>query len=228
MGIAYATFCAVLDIPLTLVMPSDATQERITVLQALGAELILSDSEGGSTGAVRIARELVEQDPDKYFYANQYDNPANWQAHYHGTGTEIYAQTDKSITHFLAGMGTSGTLMGAGRYLREVDSAIQIIGVQPAESKHNLPGMKHMQSVSIVPEIYDADFPDAFVDVETSAGRNMVRRLLRNEGLLVGPSAGATVFAALQVAKTLDTGVVVAVCADTGSKYLSDHSLWHE
>ncbi len=226
MGIAYATFCASLGIPLTLAMTASATPERIAILRAFNVDLHLSDPNGGSTGAMRVARALAEQFPEKYFYANQYDNPANWQAHYHGTGAEIYAQTEQRITHFIAGMGTSGTLMGAGRYLREANPDIQIIAVQPKEAKHNLPGLKHMQSVSLVPGIYDRDFADVFVDIETDAARGMVRRLAQDEGLFVGPSSGAAALAALRVAQGLDSGVVVAVFPYSGEKYLSDSGLW--
>lgn len=227
MGIAYATFCASLNIPVTLALPENATQERVAILRALGAELILTEATAGSTGATQVARALAAQYPEKYFYANQYDNPANWLAHYHGTGAEIYAQTEGAVTHFVAGMGTSGTLMGAGRYLREANPQVEVIAVQPSESKHALVGLKHMQSVSLVPAIYDADFPDAFVDVGTDAAQNMVRRLARDEGLFVGTSSGAAAVVALDVAQTLDAGTVVTVFADSGFKYLSDKTLWN-
>ena len=226
MGIAYATFCAALGIPLTLAMPANATPERIAILRALNAELILSEPSGGSSGAMQVVRALAAAHPEKYFYANQYDNSANWLAHYHGTGAEIYAQTEQRVTHFVAGMGTSGTLMGAGRYLREANPAIEIIAVQPKESKHDLPGLKHMRSVSLVPGIYDESFPDDFVNVETDAARGMVRRLARDEGLFVGPSAGAAALAALRVAQDLEAGTVVVVLPDAGVKYLSDAALW--
>ena len=226
MGIAYATFGAVLGIPVTLALPENSTQERLAILRAFNAELFLSDPNAGSTGSLHVVRALAEQYPEKYFYANQYDNPANWQAHYHGTGVEIYAQTEKTITHFVAGMGTSGTLMGAGRYLREADPNIRIIGMQPSEIKHGMPGLKHMKSVSPVPEIYDENFPDAFVEVNTDAARNMVRRLAGEEGLFVGPSAAAAAVAALDVAHSLDSGTVVTVFPDSGAKYLSDPTLW--
>jgi len=226
MGISYATFGAVLDIPVTLALPANATQERIAILRGLNAELFLSEPAAGSTGAVQIVRALAEQSPEKYFYANQYDNPANWQAHYYGTGTEIYAQTEQEITHFVAGVGTSGTLMGVGRYLREADSSIQIIAAQPSDAKHGLVGLKHMKSVSPVPKIYDENFPDSFIDVETDAARSMVRCLAREEGLFVGPSSGAAAVAALEVARGLDSGFVVTVFPDSGTKYLSDQDLW--
>ncbi len=226
MGIAYATFCAALGIPVTLALPENATQERIATLRAFNVELILTDPNAGSTGAMQVVRALAQQSPEKYFYANQYDNPANMLAHYHGTGVEIYTQTNQEVTHFVAGTGTSGTLMGAGRYLREADPQIKIVAVQPATAKHGIVGLKHMKSVLTVPGIYDASFPDIFVEVETFAAQKMVRRLAQDEGLFVGPSSGAAALAALDVARGLDAGTVVTVFPDSGAKYLSDQSLW--
>lgn len=227
MGIAYATFCAALGIPVALALPANATQERITILRAFNVELILSDPNTGSAGAMQVARALAQQSPEKYFYANQYDNPANSWAHYHGTGAEIYAQTEQQITHFIAGTGTSGTLMGAGRYLREANPRIRLIAVQPDEAKHGLIGLKHMKSVFPMPQIYDEAFPDVFMEIGTVSARNMVRRLAQDEGLFVGPSSGAAAVAALEVARGLDAGTVVAVFPDSGAKYLSDMALWN-
>jgi cysteine synthase B len=224
-GIAYATFGASLGIPVTLVVPSNASPERLGMLRALGAELILSDPLEGSDGALRVAHELADKHPELYFYANQYDNPANWQAHYQSTGPEIMAQTGGEITHFVAGLGTTGTLIGTGRYLREVNPQIQVIAAQPSAPFHGLEGLKHIPT-AIQPGIYDPAFPDAVIDIETEAARSMLRRLAREEGMFVGISSGAAAVAALQVASELDEGVVVTIFADAGFKYLSDKKLW--
>lgn len=225
MGIAYATFCATLGIPVTLALPANASPERISILHALGAELILTDPLEGSDGAIRVARQLALEHPDKFWYANQYDNPANWEAHYQTTGPEILTQTEGRLTHFVAGIGTSGTLMGVGRYLRQVKPEVRIIQAQPSEAFHGLEGLKHMSS-AIPPAIYDAAFADQTLAVETEAAYEMVRRLAREEGLFVGISSGAAAWAALQVARELDEGTVVTVFPDAGYKYLSDKALW--
>jgi cysteine synthase B len=225
MGIAYATFGASLDVPVTLILPANASPERIMMLRALGAELILTDPLEGSDGALLAARRLAARYPERYFYANQYDNPANWQAHYRTTGPEIIAQTGGKVTHFVAGLGTSGTLTGVGRALREFNPAVRLIAVQPDASFHGLEGLKHMPT-AIQPKIYDPTLPDAIVEVETEAAHAMVRRLARQEGLFAGISSGAAAVAALQVAQELDEGVVVTVFPDSGYKYLSDKNLW--
>jgi len=224
-GIAYATFGASLGIPVTLVVPSNASAERLGMLRALGAELVLSDPLEGSDGAIRVAHELADRHPNLYFYANQYDNPANWQAHYQSTGPEIIAQTGGEITHFVAGLGTTGTLIGTGRYLREVNPQIRVIAAQPSAPFHGLEGLKHIPS-AIQPGIYDPAFPDAIIDVETEAARAMLRRLAREEGMFVGISSGAAAVAALQIASSLNEGVVVTIFPDAGYKYLSDRKLW--
>jgi cysteine synthase B len=225
MGIAYATFGAALGIPVTLALPANASQERIAILRALGAELILTDPLEGSDGAIRGARQMVAEQPERYFYANQYDNPANWQAHYLTTGPEIVQQTDCQVTHFVAGLGTSGTLTGVGRYLREYNPEIQIIAGQPDSPFHGLEGLKHMPT-AIQPGIYDPTLPDRIVEVASEEAFEMVQRLARLEGLFVGISSGAAVVAALQVASELESGVVVTVFPDAGYKYLSDKALW--
>jgi cysteine synthase B len=227
MGIAYATFGAALGVAVTLVMPANASPERIAILRALGAELILTDPSEGSDGAIRHVRQLAAEQPDRYWYANQYDNPANWQAHYFSTGPEIVQQTGCKVTHFVAGLGTSGTLTGTGRYLKEYNPDIQLVAVQPSQSFHGLEGLKHMPT-SILPGIFNPTLPDQTVAVETEDAYAMVRRLAREEGLFVGISAGAAAVAALQVAATLDQGVVVTVFPDAGYKYLSDKELWKE
>jgi cysteine synthase B len=225
MGIAYATFGATLGIPVTLALPSNASPERITILRALGAELILTDPLEGSDGAIRVVRQLASEQPERYYYANQYDNPANWQAHYLTTGPEIIQQTNGCVTHFVAGLGTSGTLTGVGRYLRHYNPQIQLIAGQPASGFHGLEGLKHMES-SIQPGNFDPQLPDRTQVIQTEEAFEMVRRLARQEGLFVGISSGAAAAAALQVARELDEGVVVTVFPDAGYKYLSDKELW--
>lgn len=225
MGIAYATYGAALGIPVTLALPANASPERISILRALGAELILTDPLEGTDGALRIARRLAVEQAGLYFYANQYDNPANWQAHYFSTGPEIVQQTNGRLTHFVAGLGTSGTLTGVGRYLRSYHADIQLVAVQPDSPLHGLEGLKHMPT-AIKPEIFDPEFPDRTLVISTEDAYEMVRRLARQEGLFVGISAGAAAVAAIQAARELDAGVVVTVFPDAGYKYLSDKELW--
>ena len=225
MGIAYATFGAALGVPVTLALPSNASPERFAILRALGAELVLTDPLEGSDGALRVARQMAAEQPERYFYANQYDNPANWQAHYQSTGPEILAQTQGRITHFVAGIGTSGTLMGTARYLREVNPSIRLVGFQPNDAFHGLEGLKHIPS-AIRPGIYDAHLADRILDVETEEAYEMVRRLAREEGLFVGISSGAAAVAALRVAKMNKNATVVTIFPDAGYKYLSDKALW--
>lgn len=225
MGISYATFGAVLGIPVTLAVPASASPERIAILRALGAELILTDPTEGSDGAILMARQLAAEKPDLYWYANQYNNNANWQAHYKTTGPEILSQTGEQVTHFVAGLGTSGTLIGTGRYLREELPHVKIIAFQPDAAFHGLEGLKHMPT-AIKPGIYDPDFADETRAVRTEDAHEMVLRLARTEGLFVGISSGAAAVAALRVAEELDEGVVVTLFPDAGYKYLSDASLW--
>lgn len=225
MGISYATFGAALGVPVTLTLPANASPERFAILRALGAELILTDPLEGSDGAIRAARRLAAEQPERYAYANQYDNPANWQAHYYSTGPEIVQQTNGAITHFIAGLGTSGTLTGAGRYLRQYNPQVQMIAIQPDSPFHGLEGLKHMPT-AIQPAIFDPSLPDRTVEVATETAHEMVRRLAREEGLFVGISSGAAAVAALQIAAELEQGVVVTVFPDAGYKYLSDKELW--
>ncbi len=224
MGIAYATLGTALGIPVSLAIPANASPERIKILKALGAELHLTDPLEGSDGAILEARRLAEEQPGRYFYAHQYDNPANWQAHYLSTGPEIVNQTGGQITHFVAGMGTTGTLMGTGRFLREQVPGVQIIGLQPDSPFHGLEGLKHLPT-ALPPGIYDPDMADASVEVTTEAAHEMTLLLAREEGLFVGISSGAAAVAALKVAQQLETGVVVTVFPDAGYKYLSE-SFW--
>jgi S-sulfo-L-cysteine synthase (O-acetyl-L-serine-dependent) len=225
MGISYATFGAALGIPVTLAVPASASSERVSILKALGAELILTDPLEGSDGAILKARELAAGKPDLYWYANQYNNPANWQAHYLSTGPEILCQTNGQVTHFITGLGTSGTLMGTGRYLRDQLPNVKIIAFQPDAPFHGLEGLKHMPS-AIKPGIYDESLAGTPLEVQTEAAHEMMIRLAREEGLFVGISSGAAAVAALQVARELDEGVVVTLFPDAGYKYLSDKSLW--
>ena len=225
MGISYATFGAALGIPVTLAIPASASPERMSILRALGAELILTDPLEGSDGAILKARELVAEQPDVYWYANQYNNRANWEAHYKSTGPEIEAQTNGEITHFIAGLGTSGTLMGTGRYLKEKLPLVKIISFQPDDGFHGLEGLKHMPS-AIKPGIYDESLADEQLEVRTETAYEMVKRLAREEGLFVGISSGAAAVVALRVASELDEGVIVTLFPDAGYKYLSDKSLW--
>jgi cysteine synthase B len=226
MGIAYATFGAALGVPVTLAIPENASPERLTVLRALGAELVLTDPLEGSDGAILVARQMAAENPELYYYADQYNNPANWQAHYLTTGPEILEQvgmlgSDLHLTHFVAGLGTSGTLVGVGRYLRQVDPEVEIVAVQPDAPFHGLEGLKHMPS-AIRPGIFDPELPDRTLEVSTEAAYEMALRLARREGLFVGVSSGAAAAAAFQIAGHLDHGVVVVVFPDSGYKYLSD------
>jgi cysteine synthase B len=224
-GIAYATFGAAMGIPVTLALPENASKERIDILRSLGVELILTDASEGPDGSMLAVREMMESSPDKYFYADQYSNPANWLAHYHSTGPEIFAQTGGAITHFVAVMGTSGTMMGTGRYLKEQNPQIELVGGQPTKPLHGLEGMKHMNS-AIQPAIYDAGLHDRVEEVDTGEAYEMVRRLGREEGLFVGISSGAAAVAALKVASQLDEGMIVTIFPDAGHKYLSNKELW--
>ncbi|HEX5942142.1 MAG TPA: cysteine synthase family protein [Anaerolineales bacterium] len=227
MGISYATFGATLGIPITLAVPASASSERIAILRALGAELILTDPTEGSDGAILTARQLTAEKPEVYWYANQYNNDANWQAHYRSTGPEILCQTDERVTHFVAGLGTSGTLIGTGRYLREQLPNVKIIGFQPDASFHGLEGLKHMPT-AIKPGIFDPSFADETREIRTEDAHEMVLRLAREEGLFVGISSGAAAVAALRLATELQEGIVVTLFPDAGYKYLSDKSLWAE
>ena len=227
MGISYATFGAALGIPVTLAVPASASSERISILRALGAELILTDPLEGSDGAILKAREMAAERPDLYWYANQYNNDANWQAHYLSTGPEIVRQTNGQVTHFVAGLGTSGTFTGTSRYLLEQLSDVKVIAFQPDAPFHGLEGLKHMPS-AITPGIYDESMVGNPLEVQTEAAHEIVIRLAREEGLFVGISSGAAVVAALEVASRLDEGVVVTVLPDAGYKYLSDKKLWEQ
>jgi cysteine synthase B len=223
-GIALAMIGRVLGYPVELVVPANVSSERKQIIRAYGAEVRYSDPLEGSDGAIRLCRKIIEEAPEKYFKPDQYFNPMNPQAHYETTGPEIYRQTNQSITHFVAGIGTGGTVMGAGRYLKEMNPAIQIIAVEPDDALHGLEGLKHMAS-SIVPGIYKEEELDRKIPVATEDAYNMVYRLSQEEGVLVGQSSGAALFAGLKIARTLRKGTVAVIFPDFGDKYLSTN-LW--
>lgn len=226
-GIAYAMIGAARGYPVTLCLPKNASRERQRILRIYGAELVLTDPTQATDGAQLRAREMVSNEPDKYFYPDQYNNDANWRAHYEHTAPEIWEQTRGRITHFLAGLGTSGTFMGTARRLKEYDQKISVVSMQPDSPFHGLEGMKHMAS-ALVPGIYDERLADGNVEVLTEAAQEMTRRLAREEGLLVGVSSGANVFAALRLARSLKRdAVVVTILCDGGEKYLSEN-FWEE
>lgn len=225
-GIAYAWIGAARGYRVKLCVPRNANRERRSILRALGAELVLTDPLEGADGAIREARRLDRASPGRYFYADQYGNPANWRAHYDGTGLEIWEQTAGRVTHFVAGVGTSGTFVGVGRRLRELSPGIRLVSVQPDSAFHGLEGLKHM-AAAIVPAIYDPHLADEERFVTTETAYATVRRLAREEGLRVGPSSGAAVAAALEVARGLEEGVVVTVLPDGGDRYLSER-FWEE
>ncbi len=219
-GIGYALVGAAKGYRVALVMPANVTVERKQLARAYGAELIFSDPLEGSDGAIRLVRELVAAHPDRYYYPNQYDNDENWKAHYYSTALEIWQQTRGRVTHFLAGIGTSGTFVGVSRRLKELNPAIRVYTVEPANELEVIEGLKHMPT-AIVPGIYDPSLKDGEFRVEAEAALAMARRLVREEGLFVGLSAGAAVHAALELARTLERGVVVTVLPDGGAKYIS-------
>jgi S-sulfo-L-cysteine synthase (O-acetyl-L-serine-dependent) len=209
-----------------LCMPENVTPERKRILRAYGAELVLTDPLEGSDGAIREVRRVYAEDPNLYFYPDQYSNPANWKAHYDGTGPEILAQTDGRITHFVAGLGTSGTFMGTGRFLRDHKPGVTLVSVQPDAALHGLEGLKHMDS-AIVPSIYDPSLADIDLGVGTEESYLLTKRLALEEGLLVGISSGAALAASLRLANTIDDGVIVTIFSDSGEKYLSER-FWEE
>ena len=228
-GIAYAMIGAAQGFPVTLCMPENVSVERKRILHAYGANIIYTDPADGSDGAIRKARELFAQSPEKYFYADQYSNDANWQAHYHGTANEIWQQTEGRITHFVSMLGTSGTFVGTTRRLKELNPRIRCISLQPDSPFHGIEGAKHM-ATAIVPKIYDSSLADAELGIATEDAYAMAKRLAREEGLLVGISAAAAVAGCLQLARGLkrnEPGVFVTILCDSGDKYLSER-FWEE
>lgn len=228
-GIAYAMIAAALGYPVKLCLPDSASQERKRILSALGAELVITPGDEGTDGAIRRVKEIVGADPEKYFYPDQYSNPANWQAHYRTTANEIWEQTGGRITHFVAALGTSGTFVGASRRLKELKPSVRCISLQPDAAFHGLEGWKHMRT-AIRPAIYDEEIADENLEIGTEDAYRMVKRIAREEGLMVSPSAAAAVVGCLRVANGLGSdehAVIVTVFADSASKYLTER-FWDE
>jgi cysteine synthase B len=225
-GIAYAWIGAVLGYRVKLCMPKNASEERKKILRAYGVDFVLTDPGEGSDGAIREARRLYAEEPDRYFYPDQYSNPANPRAHYESTAPEIWEQTNGEVTHFVAGLGTSGTFVGTATCLKEHNPEIEAISFEPDSPFHGLEGMKHMES-AIVPAVYDPTVADENLATPTEEAYEMVKRVAREEGLLIGISAGAAVATALRVAQHIDTGTVVTVLCDGADKYLSE-SFWED
>jgi cysteine synthase B len=229
-GIAYAMLGSAMGFPVTLCMPSNVSPERKNILAAYGANIVWTDPADGSDGAIRKARQLAADEPKRYFYADQYGNPNNWLAHYQGTGNEIWNQTAGHITHFVAGLGTSGTFMGTTRRLRELNPRVQCISMQPDSPFNGLEGLKHM-ATAIVPPIYDAALADRNIDMPTERAYIMAKRLGKTQGLLVGVSAAAAVAASLDIAeeeaRSGREAVIVTILCDSADKYLSER-FWSE
>lgn len=228
-GIAYAMIGAALGYPVKLCLPDSASQERKRILRALGAELVITPGDEGTDGAIRRVREIVGTDAERYFYPDQYSNPANWQAHHRTTASEIWEQTSGAVTHFVAALGTSGTFVGVSRRLKELNRSIRCISLQPDAAFHGLEGWKHMKT-AIRPAIYDDTVADENLEVGTEDAYRMVKRIAREEGLLVSPSAAAALQGCFQVAKGIapdQHAVIVTVFADSASKYLTER-FWDE
>ena len=228
-GISYAMIGAAMGYPVTLCLPDSASHERKRILAAFGAEMIITPGDEGTDGAIRRVQKIVAEAPDKYFYPDQYSNPANWQAHYRGTANEIWEQTGGRITHFVAGLGTSGTFVGTTRRLRELNPAIRCISLQPDAPFHGLEGWKHMET-AIRPSIYDDTLADEDLAISTEDAYRLVKRIAHEEGLLVSPSAAAALSGCFAVAKKLPReqhAVIVTIFADSGTKYLSER-FWDE
>ena len=228
-GIAYAMIGAALHYPVKLCLPDSASHERKRILAAFGAELVITPGDEGTDGAIRKVKEIVASDPQKYFYSDQYSNPANWQAHYRTTAKEIWQQTAGRITHFVGGLGTSGTFMGATRRLKELNPGIRCVSLQPDAPFHGLEGWKHMPT-AMRPAIYDETIADENLEIGTEESYRMVKRLAREEGLLVSPSSAAALVGCLRIAKRVplnETAVIVTVFADSAAKYLTER-FWDE
>jgi cysteine synthase B len=228
-GIAYAMIGAALGYPVKLCLPDSASQERKRILAAFGAEMVITPGDEATDGAIRRVHQIVAADPEKYFYPDQYSNPANWQAHYHTTANEIWEQTTGRITHFVAGLGTSGTFVGVTRRLRELNPAVRCISLQPDAAFHGLEGWKHMET-AIRPSIYDNTLADENLEVGTEKSYGLVKKIAREEGLLVSPSAAAALLGCFHVAKKIprdQPAVIVTVFADSAAKYLTER-FWEE
>ena len=226
-GISYAMLGAAHGYPVRIVLPGNVTRSRLRILRAYGADVITTDPQEGMDGAIDTARLLYRQDPDRIFYPNQYDNPANWRAHFYGTGTEILSQTGGRVTHFVAGLGTTGTFVGTGRRLRASRRDVTLVAVQPDSPLHAMEGLKHLPTTSHVPGIYDPALVDEHLSVSTEDARAMAFRLRKSAGILVGPSAAAAAVAAGRISQTLESGVVVTLFPDAADKYL-DEPFWTE
>jgi cysteine synthase B len=225
-GIAYAMLAAAAGIGVTICLPANASPERKALLEIYGAEVILTDRLAGTDGAAERARELVAESPERYFYADQYSNPANPRAHRETTGPEIWAQTQGRLTHFVAAMGTTGTMMGTGGFLREKKPGVRLVGVQPDSPLHGLEGLKHLATTTHLPALYDPRVPDAVVELPTEIADHTARWLARETGYLVGWSAGAAVAAGLDILKKDPEAYVVVIGCDTGTRYLSEPHRW--
>ncbi len=218
-GIAYAAIGAALGIPITLCLPENASEERKRILRAFGVEIIFTSRFEGTDGAQLEAKKRFREDPERYFYADQYANEHNWKAHFQSTATEIWHQTGGSVTHFVAGLGTTGTFMGTARGLKRLNPNIELVALQPDNPMHGLEGWKHLET-AIVPKIYDDTLPHRFIEMDTLEAYLMVRKIARQEGLLVSPSAAANLLGAIRVAEQIEEGVVVTTFADNAEKYL--------
>ena len=225
-GIAYAMLAAAAGVGVTICVPANASPERKALLEIYGAEVILTDRQEGTDGAVERAREMAADAPARFYYADQYSNPANTQAHRDTTGPEIWAQTGGRLTHFVAAMGTTGTMMGTGRFLKEKNPAVQLVGVQPDSPFHGLEGLKHLATTPNPPALYDPALPDVVAEIPTETADRTARGLARDTGYLVGWSAGAAVAAALDIVGENPEACVVVIGCDTGSRYLSDPHRW--
>lgn len=223
-GISYAMIAAARGYQLTLCLPRNANEERKALLAMYGTHVVLTDPLDGSDGAIREARRLAQEHPE-LVYLDQYSNDANWRAHYGSTGPEIWAQTSGRVTHFVSALGTSGTFMGTSRYFRSHHAQVRCVEVQPDSPMHGLEGLKHMDT-AIVPAIYDVDLADRRIEAPTEESFEMARRMAHMDGILVGPSAAAAVWACTQVARGLDHGVIVTILCDSGARYLSERHIW--
>jgi cysteine synthase B len=227
-GIAYAMLGAAAGIGVTICLPANASPERRVMLDIYGAEVVLTDRQEGTDGAAQRASEMAAEAPDRYYYADQYSNQANIQAHWETTGPEVWAQTRGKLTHFVAAMGTTGTMMGTGRFLKERSPRVRLVGVQPDSPFHGLEGLKHLATTGKLPALYDPTVPDAVAEISTEVADHTCRRLAREAGYLVGWSAGAAVSAALEIVKGDPQAFVVVIACDTGARYLSEPHRWSE
>ncbi len=224
-GIAYAMIGATLGIPVEIAMPESATDERKRILRSFGAKVVLTDPDLGSDGAQQYVKRKIKSNPNGYFYANQYNNDANWHAHFEGTGPEIIDQTDGELTHFVAGVGTTGTFVGVSRRLKMFNAGVKCVSVQPNVAKHKLKGLRYLKT-AMIPGIYDHSLADIEMDCSCEDAYAMTRRLAREEGILVGVSSGANVAAAIRLAEEIQEGYIVTILCDSGNRYLSHAALW--